>query len=1156
MALYRLQEGTRSPKRRKLNHGSDDDDSDILDQSPDEAIEGVSNHTRMNSSAKNSLHHRKSSANKTTTMKPTVLPAGGISKSAIIALQLADLVAEVTPDYDRIRPRWTAMTDQLVTLIKGLPNRSPVSATEATKSFRKQGIRIPWPQPAPAKETNYKFEFVPPTQFAVGGLLPQGLSLKGKNVIDVTTFVPDAVLQEKDYLNNRALHKAAFYLACIAEAAKEQLQDDFEVLFTHLDDVDLLPILEIVPKDAKLSKYTFRLLVGLPSQSVPREKTLPSKNCLKQLAAAESTKQGQPTPFYNSAISLASAIATQDSRIWDAVAQSSAFAEACRVGQLWLRQRGFSSSVQAGGFGASEWASMCALLLEKGGHHDRPLFSKQYSSLQFFKAMLQLLGGRDLLKQPMLLSVAAKLELGLPDVPMLYDGTTGVNVLYKMSPWSYHSLRHHAQISLTAINSKSQDSFDATFVINAAVPLLQHDEIYSVRISGSSFETPAEEREFLHNLHKVLTKGLGDRATLVDFELPAHSKWALTKEPPRGTEDYEIGLALKTNPDSTSRLVDHGPSADDQGEAALFREFWGEKAELRRFMDGSISEALVWSQSTPVTLQILQHLASLHSKLPSSSIISRSSVLDSEILENDAPLTAVSVKDAFRLIDTTFQTLTSTFFNLEGLPLPIRSVSPVSPALRFTSTLHPLLPSSADPIDILIQFDSSTRWPDSLPAIQYTKIAFLLKLSDLLNASDTKLTTTRVGLENTSSATSGHFNTSFLDIIYPSPAPGLSPICFRARIHHDRELHLLQTELQDKSLHGAIRDSLARGLATHKRDFQAKPAHTLAIRNLITRFPTLSTSIRLLKRWISAHMLSMHIPEEILEIFSASVFLQPLPFSTPGGSPTTAFLRCLSLLARWDWVSSPLVVDLSATQDGLSEAQRKEFQTRLAAWRKLDPAMNSVCWVVGSSVDATGTVWTGDAMPSKVVAARVTALAREAVRVIESQEWKGLSDSVGRGLFAGELGDFDFLIHLKQSVVRGHSLGKGSRKAKTNSINGLEEDDRQFKNLTIAPSLDVDSLGFDPVRLYLQDLQHAFSSAALFFYDSYAGGNVIGGLWRPSVLGRKEWRVRLGWSSVPVEAEEGDEEGKEMCLLNREGVLAEMAALGEGLVRDVKVNKG
>jgi U3 small nucleolar RNA-associated protein 22 len=701
---------------------------------------------------------------------------------------------------------------------------------------------------------------------------------------------------------------------------------------------------------------------------------------------------------------------------------------------------------------------------------------------------------------------------------------------------------------LAAVNSKSQDSFDTTFVLNVATPLLQYDEIYSIKISAGLFNTEADERQLLHKLHRTLVRGLGDRASLIDLKLPPRSGWALDKESTHGKGDYELEIGLLTNPDTVSRLVDRGPSADEQERAAEFRRFWGEKAELRRFKDGSISEALVWSQSAPVMLQIIAYLAMLHFRLPPSSIKTKKQNLESIILKDDEQSAPVSPTDAFRLINSTFQTLTSTLHNLEGLPLPIRSISPASSALRSTSTLHPLLPSTTSPIDILIQFDSSTRWPDSLPAVQHTKIAFLLKLSECL-AEVQKELTTRVGLENTDSATTGHSNTSFLDVIHPAPAPGLSPICFRLRIYHDREAHLLQTALADKSLHGSMRDSLARALAAHKRDFQAKTAHTLTMKNLITKFPPLSPTVRLLKRWISSHLLSAHVPEEVLEIIGAHIFLYPAPWDVPG-SATTAFLRCLHFLSRWDWSLTALIVDLSLSQDGVADAQRAEMETRFQAWRKLDPNMNTVVWFVGSNVDGTGTVWTGNACPPRVLAGRVTALAKAAINMIEGKRLE--DEGMWKGLFVGDLGDYDFVIHLKSSVVRG---GKGRKKTGRTALEGMEGVG-EFKNLQIAQSLDVDSIGYNPVELYLRDLNHAFGSSALFFYDQN-GGKVIAGLWRPSVLGRKAWRVRLGWSSVPVpvSAEEDGEKAKDMCVFNREAVVAEMVKLGEGLVKEVKLKE-
>ena len=42
-------------------------------------------------------------------------------------------------------------------------------------------------------------------------------------------------------------------------------------------------------------------------------------------------------------------------------------------------------------------------------------------------------------------------------------------------------------------------------------------------------------------------------------------------------------IGLQVNPLESSRLVDVGPAADKKAEAAKFRSFWGEKAELRHF---------------------------------------------------------------------------------------------------------------------------------------------------------------------------------------------------------------------------------------------------------------------------------------------------------------------------------------------------------------------------------------------------------------------------------------------------------------------------------------------------------------------------------------------------------------------------------------------
>ncbi|RMD41024.1 hypothetical protein DV735_g4135, partial [Chaetothyriales sp. CBS 134920] len=651
-------------------------------------------------------------------------------------------------------------------------------------------------------------------------------------------------------------------------------------------------------------------------------------------------------------------------------------------------------------------------------------------------------------------------------------------------------------------------------------PLLQYDEVFSITLQGINININPKTGH-PQKLHAVLKRGLGDRITSLDLSRVA------TKE-----NDYEAHVSLLLNPEVASRLVDHGPSADDQEASREFRAFWGDKAELRRFRDGTISESLVWSADEPVTLQILSHLVARHFKQSHPRVVLKTQRLEDSQLRQRADLSSA---EAFKHLKNQFQKLSSLLLQLQGLPLPVRSISPVDPALRSSALRHPLDPSAASPINVLIQFDSSARWPDSLPAIQYTKIAFLSKLSELISTADSSLVM-RVGLENTSTASSGHLNTSFLDIIYPPPSPTLAPICFRLRIYHDRELHLLQTALADKSLHGSVRDQLTSALAINKQNYLAAPLHTTAIQNLITKFPALSATIRLLKKWASSHLLSRLLPEEILEIIAASIFLQPSPWKTPN-SASTAFYRCLRFLSQWDWAAEPLIVDLGLSQD-MTLKQRDDLKTRFQAWRKLDPNMNKVTWFVGTNIDETGVVWTANARPEKVTAARVSSLAGACMEIVKERGSDMRRPDV-ESLFKTPIGHFDFLLHLTRAVTKGNN---GDSTAKAGNTT--------YKNLQITSQLELDQIGFDPVELYLQDLEKAFGNVALFFYGE---GKVIAGLWRPSVRGKKEWRVRTGFSTLPLKEKEEQGEGERIIgKFNGDAVLSEMAMMGEGIVKKLE----
>ena len=255
----------RSLKRRKLAHKEVDVDADISEEgsSSSEDSQTVGQSQRLKNSNQSDSKPR---SNGTSSKSPTILPTGGINTSSVLGLQITELSKELKPNYDRLRAKWIDAVNNLESIIKQIPPRSPITAIEAQKSFRKKGISIPFPKPCPTKETNYKFEFTPPSQILISGALAKELSIKDDRSIDLKLVLPEALLQEKDYLNNRVFHKAAFYLACVALGIKDNASTDFDLAFAHGDGIDLLPILVLTPKNLICPNLRSRSHLAFPEQ--------------------------------------------------------------------------------------------------------------------------------------------------------------------------------------------------------------------------------------------------------------------------------------------------------------------------------------------------------------------------------------------------------------------------------------------------------------------------------------------------------------------------------------------------------------------------------------------------------------------------------------------------------------------------------------------------------------------------------------------------------------------------------------------------------------------------------------------------------------------------------------------------------------------------
>ncbi|KAF2500095.1 pre-rRNA processing protein-like protein Utp22 [Lophium mytilinum] len=1088
-----------------------------------------------------------------------------IYKSNLFKLQVDELLKQVKPRYGK--KEVTNAMHALKSIIEQIPNREPQLVHDAEKSLLKSSkISTPFPYPRPPKDAKYKLEYEKPAGINVTGSYVLEIAAKhGDELsIDLVVTMPSSLFQEKDFLNYRYFYKRAYYLACIAAGIKDSKDHKLEIRFESLNGNSLQPILVVRPSKASIdaggdlsaSNFCINILLTPGEKVFSSEKLLPEKNCVRPKGSNdESSSRLVPTPFYNATLQADCSITAYLKVLHAASKQSDAYKDACILGRVWLRQRGFHGHVRKGGFGNFEWAAIMAILLRSSSGTGAPILSAGYSSYQLFKATIQFLATRDLTKIPFAFEAASIPLPKTEGMPYFFDGERSVNLLFKMTAWSYKMLRKEAKNTLKSLADSTFDQFDSTFILKVESPMYRYDSMLELPLTEFEQDTNHEDirqtlPQICKKLYTTLTRGLGNRITSLSISLPEETGWQVSSSRPFEDRQGRILIGLETDPANSTRLVDHGPAAENKKEAASFRRFWGEKSELRRFKDGSILESLVWSQkdsSGTIVEQIIRHLVQRHF---SAKVADSAKFLGDSFnrLITAGGLSGQSGTIPFLSLMTAFSTLEKDIRGLKNLPLQIRHILSADSQLRYSS-IDPPFNASAQmkiPASIVVQFEGSGRWPDDLLAIQRTKIAFLLKLAELLSGENAQYIT-RVGLENTSQPSR---NQSFLDIITPSGA------AFRLRIHHDREAFLLDHQLKDKLLDGPTREATAHALAAYKRDFLRIPAHTQAMQTLCTRFTALSPAIRLTRKWFASHLLTSHFAPEFIELLVARSFLQPAPWTTPSCA-TTGFLRTLFWLSRWDWTHSPLIVDLANAESGADSMKADDvaaITTRFEAWRRIDRDLNRVVLFAASNLDPDGTTWTDRARPAKVVARRMTVLAQAAVSVLKDTELglvagtTGVVDFQPETLFAGPLSDYSFVLRIARPFTR---FGRPKSDAKASNA--------MFKNLQLqmqSEDRDVETVGYAPVSLFVEELREVYGNTIIWFYDE-EGGDVVAGLWNPMVTGKRGWKVRLGTSTVPVvgnsKPSKGNDDGGVDVMINKGGILNEITRLGGDLIEKTEV---
>jgi U3 small nucleolar RNA-associated protein 22 len=638
---------------------------------------------------------------------------------------------------------------------------------------------------------------------------------------------------------------------------------------------------------------------------------------------------------------------------------------------------------------------------------------------------------------------------------------------------------------------------------------------------------------FVRYIPEILNKALNDRIKLVSVSSPGIQPWKINEVVPETESeavDFTIGYVL----DETLSLaqVEHGPSGNDLQNTKEFRELWGEKAELRRFKDGSITESVVFEcdgtleQRALLVCRMTAFLLSKHFKVNNEQGVVYWSGLGNRFLK---PPGIDTFGNSFQPIMNAFVSLSKQLKSLKELPLSISHIQPVSDALRYSSVFipRPYSKNNKDiltPLELIIIFESSGRWPDDLKAIQNMKKAFFVRISELIeSAYVATVCSISTGLG------SSLFDAGYIDIRHESG------YTFRCRIHHDREEHLVhQAVIEAKKTPGVILDERKREEEIYKEIYHICPNHAHLIGNLCLRFPFMGTTIRLLKRWAACHLLlstenSCGIPSQVFELIAASIYLNPAPYSSPAAG-FVGFVRALYLISNFDWQSDPLILELEPGK--LTSELRGQIVDTFESLAKAGSGHISLFIAHEKDLDSS---WFKSTKIHIKLVERLKMFCKATLGHLVQRLESGAEHDVAP-LFVTPTKGFGAVIHLDCSKLPQYCQNI------TFEPSVAPKRTSKFINAPTSCDLELAKLSqFNVVSYYLKDLQDIFSDVCMFFYDPY-GGDKICIVWKP--VGKTlKFKVACGFNAMKV-----DEESIE---INKDAILAEIFRLGTGICLSV-----
>lgn len=1132
-------------------------------------------------------------------------------KSSLFKLKIDEVLKNVKIS-EKSSKKMEKVLFKIHSLIESIPETKALSLDEAEATIRKTNskIAIPFSDPKPSKDIKYTFQYLQPKINVIGGFsLKTYIRRPEGNGIDMVVVMPKELIQPKDFLNYRYLHKRAFFIAYLVsqlqeKAVKEDLPFNFS--YKYFNDDPLKPVIRITSTAGKSdyhfisSKFTIQILVALPDETFDYKKLSADKNAIRVQKVPEKDIVIPPTALYNHAILIDATYLPYNEFIHRALADCEAFKEACELGRVWLYQRGLSSSASAGGFGHFEWAMTTAILLN-GSRSDTHTLLKGYSSYQLFKGVLQFFASVDLIANEVSFSVKegqhSKFQKLQTDGPTINDRDFHLNILANMTRSNYKVLRHEAALSCDMLSDNTKDRFDFVFLKKVFVPDLRYDTYFTVELPIPSDDlsyTPLEKirfpsykRYFIEKLYNILNRGYSNRVIATHLVCKETPYWGLERRrmhEVKNGDTVTIGLIL--NDQECEAPFSYAPQAaageDQNAINDRFDKFWGAKSELRKFEGGTLKFVVHWEPNPHkfIVSSITEYLLEEYFGSATASTVKFCNQKLINLLHvPDIPganKLSISNNRLFQTKHDSFNQLANTLMSAEsGVNMRVSRVSPVTSSLRNSSLAVP------SPFDLesddcvawgIIEFETSQKWPETIFAVEQTKTAFLLQLSEKLSSFG--IYKCSVGSESGLIIPTDKIR--FLQVLTPQG------YIFRFRLKTEVDEFLYQ-EWDNRTKTTSY-------LAKYKQLYTGASAHTLRIQTLSRRFPFYSSAVRLLKTWFNKHLLTSQIKEELIELIALKPFLDSAPY-VPPSSPVSAFFRSLEFLATWNWKEDPLILDVDktaskerdeedATVNKLSSIEGvrmdplryRQLQETFSHVRKSDPGLVHCTMFVGTRDDETGILWSQMIPPSPVgivAGSRMTALARAAYGVLLSPRY-GDDAKVAQLLFEPSLSDFDIVLNVsdpQHGESRSSSkLTDGKQKKKFN---------KEYRNLRLVTSFPKTSILISklnrPIELFYKDLVEQYKDSIIFFHgtlNNSASPGIIAGVWHQGITEPTSFKVNLGYSTIPVSAVSDDgnvksstkeKNGKNkkstLVILNKQAVVEEITQLGGELIEQIQLRR-